>query len=441
MRNGNRWLVVVGLLTASVLFAISSQRGWFVFAKRSPIIQALFGNWDFVKSVTRDTGTYYRLKVKLTYKSEPEDFDIVVACNVLQTNYMDGGRTYEVGLTPSVFGRRMSDGKGLVVRPPDGCRGQTTENGGMPPDLLPLVVVYDNSETLAFGTAYLSDDAYESPLSVLKFGGAIVERADRAAFNQFRREQSNLVKRSSYHTPSGLAGLKQYDLPAARIPMGLGCYGYARFRLFGAGQERAREFWPAGRPRYWLPATPEDRELIHPNKYGRPTLTDHEEAMPIPSNLVLSDLDYSTADRGLPRRHPAEWRAAGQGARPIAPSYYPDIGGWITLPWPADPAARAEALFQQGPRVEASIDFRDGITRGFGYCRPIPEEFPTATVYPDPSKAPYASYVRLPATNFVDGIKIVSHWTGIGRPPLIVERDEFIFKQFMIRLPSTRGDV
>src|SRR5262249_39592566 len=57
----------------------------------------------FTKSVEVDRSTYFRLKVKLAYKGEPQDFDIVVGCNVRQTNYKDGGRTVEVGLVPTVF--------------------------------------------------------------------------------------------------------------------------------------------------------------------------------------------------------------------------------------------------------------------------------------------------------------------------------------------------
>jgi len=157
----------------------------------SDIGQALLGHWSFVRSIENDRGTYYRLKVKLTYKGEPQDFDVVIGCNVHQINYKDGGRTYEVGLVPTVFGRRMSDGKALVVRPPAACKGQTTANRGVAPDLLPLVVVYDDAKTLSFGTAYLSEDAYDSPLSVLKFGGAKIEKATRDDFDEFRHTQTN----------------------------------------------------------------------------------------------------------------------------------------------------------------------------------------------------------------------------------------------------------
>ncbi len=424
------FFLLLAAIAALVLVAFS--------LRQSPIAQALLGNWDFVKSAQRDTGIFYRLKVKLTYKGEPQDFDIVVACDWHQTNYMDGARTVEVGLTPSVFGRRMSDGKGLVVRPPTFCRGETTENGDVAPDLLPVVVVYDDAETLAFGTAYLSDDAYDDQLSVLKFGGATIEHADRAAFEQFRREQPNLVTRSAYHTVDG--GLKQYGLPAARIPMGIGCYGYARFRLFGAEKDHAHDLWPADQPKYWRPATQQDAEAIDPHPhYGRLGLTDRDGATPQPFDLITSQLDVQTPSRGLPRLHPLPWSRREPGV--IAPSYYPDIGGWIALPWPADPVARAEAILRDGPHVGASIDFREGATRGFGYCRPIPQRVPADVVYSDASKAPDVPYVNRPQINLVDGVEVANRSHGWNSPSLIVERDEFIFLQFGFSLGSTGGDV
>jgi hypothetical protein len=125
----------------------------------------------------------------------------------------------------------------------------------------------------------------------------------------------------------------------------------------------------------------------------------------------------------------------------VPPSYYPDIGGWIALPWPADAAARGEALLRSGPHVEASIDLRIGATRGLGYCRPSPPDFPTGVEYPDPFKAPRAAYFRWPATNLVDGVEVVNASSGGARPPIIVERDEFVFRQFFIRLPSFKGDM
>jgi hypothetical protein len=207
---------------------------------------------SFVKSVEEDHGTYYRLKVKLTYKGEPQDFNIVVGCNVREIIYKDNSSTYEAGLIPTVFGRRMSDGKGLVVRPPNACDGQTTANGEVQPDLLPVVVVYDDAETLTFGIAYLSEDAYKNPLSVLKFGGATIEKATRAEFDEFRRAQPNLVKRESYHsTLDSDTELKRLGFTHLTRSFGNNCQGYMRFRIPTELRELVRQRWPESRPKYW----------------------------------------------------------------------------------------------------------------------------------------------------------------------------------------------
>ena len=134
----------------------------------------------------------------------------------------------------TVFGRRMSDGKGLVVRPPDACQGQTTANGKVQPDLLPVVVVYENAETLDFGIAYLSEDAYESPLSVLKFGGATIEKATRPSLMRFRRAQKNLITRAYLlDRGAGADVLKQMGYRPEVPSVGRHVRSYERFRLSG----------------------------------------------------------------------------------------------------------------------------------------------------------------------------------------------------------------
>src|SRR5579863_4883630 len=217
---------------------------------RSELGQALLRHWSYVQSIVDDHGTYYRLKVKLTYWGVPEDFDIVVGCNVHIINYKGGGgSTYEVGLVPTVFGRRMYDGKALVVRPPSACRGETTANGKVQPDLLPLIVVYDNADTLDFGIAYLSEDAYESPLSVLTFGGATIEKATRAEFDEFRRTQTNVVTRELYHSTMG--DYRQQGLKYVEGRFAYTCEGYTRYRLPDEIRTLSTKYWPEDRPEYW----------------------------------------------------------------------------------------------------------------------------------------------------------------------------------------------
>src|SRR5262245_1146013 len=122
-------LVLAGLLAVAIVFAAQSNFG-----------QALFGRWTFTKSVTNDRSRFYRVIVNLAYKGEPQAFDIVVGCNVKLTTYRDNSRTSEIGLIPQVFGRRMKDGKAVVIAPPRACNGETTANGGVQPDLRPIII-------------------------------------------------------------------------------------------------------------------------------------------------------------------------------------------------------------------------------------------------------------------------------------------------------------
>jgi hypothetical protein len=152
----------------------------------------LFGGLSFTKSVEvtapdQDRSYYYRFKASYAYKGEPLDFDIVVGCNVRVTTYKDNDRTVEIGIAPMIFGLKMKDGRGVVVRPPEACQGETTENGKVPATLLPLVVTYENADQPWIGLAYASEDAYESPISELKFFGATISRATREEWQEWRR--------------------------------------------------------------------------------------------------------------------------------------------------------------------------------------------------------------------------------------------------------------
>jgi hypothetical protein len=216
----------------------------------------LSGRWSNVKSVEVDRGTYFRLKVKLTYKGEPQDFNIVVGCNVRNIRYKGGGRTYEAGLIPTLHGRAMSDGKAVVIRAPNACDGATTANGHVPEAFMPVIIVYDDAMALTFGTAYISDDAYESPLSLMTFDRAIVEKASRAEFDDFRQNgPPNVVTRSAYH--SGRTPPKRLEEMGIQEGIGIArhCDTYARFALAPIAREVLKEYWPQDRPRYWAVPT------------------------------------------------------------------------------------------------------------------------------------------------------------------------------------------
>jgi hypothetical protein len=394
---------------------------------------------SFVKSIEEDHGTYYRLKVKLAYKGEPQNFDIVVGCNVRVINYKGGGgNTYEAGLIPTVFGRRMSDGKGLVVRPPNACDGETTANGQVQPDLLPVIVVYDNADTLDFGTAYLSEDAYGSPLSVLKFGGATIASASKAEFEEFRRIQSNLVTRASYHSALSPADvLKRMNIERVPKPWANVCEAYQRYRIPENLRSLVRRDWPEGHPKYWQSGTPageiELRSAIMSSKRLQSDRKNDALRLPArfrgPSDGAV-DLGLATRAGGGFVSSTRNWAFPG--------AYYPATDDYRIDQWPADRNEWAGYITSRQTFADIDIDYRNGLTRGFAYC--YKRVFPKQELR--------RGLLEKRVVGRIDGQTIVSRrpQSAMLNPPSEVptwlfERDEYGFVYFEINLESTRGDV
>jgi hypothetical protein len=247
MKSDYRWLLAV-LVLFGVLFAIKALGE-----------QGRLGRWSFTKSVdVKSAGdnraTYFRLKVNLAYKGEPLDFDIVVGCNVRVTTYKDNDRTVEVGVAPMVYGLKMKDGRGVVVRPPEACDGQTTENGKVPKALLPLIATYENADAPWFGLAYASEDAYDSPISELKFFGATIGNATREEWQEWRRTEA--PKNFITYEILGINEKNRWEQPRWKPgyrAMGSICAGVSRVHLPEPVRDAIRPYWPASKPDYWYP--------------------------------------------------------------------------------------------------------------------------------------------------------------------------------------------
>jgi hypothetical protein len=360
-------------------------------------------------------GPYYRVKVNLTYKGTPQNFDFVVACSATITRRVDG-TTYEVGLTPTLFGRRMADGKGLVIRPPTKCRGETTENGKVPKNLLPMVVVYDDADTLAFGTAYVSKDAYTNPLSVLEFKGATISSATAEEFEEsHERGEKNLVTREQYHSytmdPDRM--WKEMGLKLTEYRMGIGCLTYSRLEIPEKNREAVRAGWPSHHPKYWKPE-------------GNPF-----------RNFGIRSLD-------LNRKSPLEGNVGG-GARysdVFYPPFYPVRTIDAEFPRKLSDEELQAKLAQRPTPPGMIIDFKGGRSVGFAYCYstshtfgPVVkirfgevEGYPSMPVVTDEQDKPV----------LIDSIS--PHKIGHA-PTFIIENDEYIFIVAGFGLGSTRGDI
>lgn len=392
------------------------------------------GRWSFTQSVSTDTGTYFRLQVRVAYKDEPVDFDIVVGCNVKRTGYRDGSSSVEVGMVPVVFGKRMPDNKGLVVRAPDACGGRYIKEGWIPPDLLPVMVVYDDADTLAFGTAYMSEDAYDSPLSELRFGWAEIKAATREEFEAFRKEQTNLVGRNAFHSARmGTKLLRSHGLELT-VPFGNTCYAYSRFRIPEELREQVRQAWPADRPRYWWPGyTPPFDLLDKPLQRdigGKP-------------RRFAEWMGSSTAEGGIGRAD-----GGGRIRAPVlaalatpAPSFFPLFSDIRAGEWPLKMEEWPAFMKRKAPFIGERIDFRDGETRGLAYCyRPQPPDSTNLTS--EERTNIVKSQASAAAIRLLDSDKITNSPTTMSwNLNLFVERDEFFFRKTSISLEGTGSDV
>lgn len=152
------------------------------------------------------------------------------------------------------YGLRMKNGRGVVVRPPQACQGETTDNGKVPAALLPLVVTYENADQPWFGLAYASEDAYASPMSELKFFSATISKATRDEWQEWRRTEA--PKNFVTYELLGMNEKDPWDLPrwkpGYRV-MGSICTGFAWVKFPAPVRDAIRSYWPVSKPNYWHP--------------------------------------------------------------------------------------------------------------------------------------------------------------------------------------------
>ncbi|BAV46086.1 hypothetical protein MesoLj113a_38220 [Mesorhizobium sp. 113-1-2] len=396
--------------------------------------QLLAGRWTFTEKAIVDRGTYFRLKVDFAYKGEPLRYDLVVGCNVLNIRYKDSSSTYEAGLIPTVWGQRMSDGKAVVVRAPDACRGDTTANGGVPVDFLPVMVVYDNADTVAFGIGYMTDDAYRSPKSVLRFDKATVERATRAEFDTFRATgPQNIITRSEYHSVQNDHHLASLSLPRTYPAFGRHCYAYSRWKLTEPEREIVRKYRPDG-ARYWT-FSDVKKQGAYANEIREARIKEQKQLRDDGLALELNG-GFWQPDVGALRRDGVQLVGL-RGSTERAAAFYPADTLMSQDKWPVEPRARTAAYETLQSVQSVNVDIGNEQSRGFAYC--YAEEFPLRDNF-------FSKTGTLPATATIDGTISVTnadeHWRGFSSMPLyIFESDEYVLEGTIFNLESTGGDV
>lgn len=343
------------ILAAIVLIGLASQN------EKVRFVLAL-GGWSFTRSVAvkspgDERATYYRLLVNLAYKGEPLNFDIVVGCHVRITTYKDNDRTVETGVAPMAFGLKMKDGHAVVVRPPEACRGETTENGQVPKTLLPFVVTYENADEPWFGLAYASEDAYDSPLSELKFLGASISNATREEWQVWRRTEA--PKNFVTYALLGLNPRNMWDFPkwtpGYRV-MASSCLAASWVKIPEAIRDVVRPFWPSDKPVYWYP-NEETRQALWHSAY------DPKNPPLFEGNRFRDYLEKSLEAEGLARRQPG---AEISYKHRVVGDLYPIRANLSLNELDAKVVSGDKpAISSQSRRIDAEVSPE---RRGFAYC-------------------------------------------------------------------------
>jgi hypothetical protein len=217
-------------------------------------------------------GTYFRMKVHLTYKGKPVDIDFVGGCGTRYINYAYGGTTEEpVSMSAAVFGAKMPEGHAVTIKTYDErfkspCEGGTTANGDFEKDWLPLIVWYERDDEFAHGIGYVTQDAYENPNAKFGFRSATVEHATKEEFEAFMRNGPHNLLPS--HLTDWLTHLDAPDFKSVQdvkpdyIKNPAKAWTYAdrpicrsvrKVPLTAAQRDQVRRMWPSDHPNYWAP--------------------------------------------------------------------------------------------------------------------------------------------------------------------------------------------
>jgi hypothetical protein len=368
-------------------------------------------------SSTEDRSVFYRLVSKYQHADEIVDFDIVVGCAVRVTRWGDGDKSYDAFRDPAVYVKATKDGGAVLQIVPGACRGETTENGEVPDDFLPGAIWFDRADDLSLGIAYVTEDAFESPRSKLKFLGATIVPATRTDYVAFEP-----IAAKNLMDPRPLFAF--LPLPTAeeikehlgdrraltKVWPGMDCHAVLRLHLTDPAERAVvAEYWPDSRPLYWMPS---DRDLEELGKkigiYNRVTVDGRKAG-------AYSKLTYNTAD-GFPTR--AQGGILGSRHKP-----------WDKLPPTVFPVRRDEGVpwvtqdFLTAATVYRDVELAGDETRGFAYCYArIPGQ-----------SLGVPAYVNGEFETRIDGSPIFGELSDMrtprDRPWPFFERDEFFYYQ------------
>ena len=310
-----------------------------------------------------------------TYNGEPVTLDFVNACGGSLTIYKDNDRSEDIFTGPQLYGVKLSDGKALVAKGAY-CGYSDRKDSGWPPDLMPLVIVYDNSETLESGYAYVSNEAYERPNSPLKLVKArITPVSPGEAADLLKNQKPNVVRSWNIQSPWSVRDFKKLN-PGKRPAIGVNCEGFMKLPVPSDVVGELRKHWPESLPRYWVPREEGDdrgegkqyqalaERFRFSHLYGGPTIRDGIE---VPGRDITDYLRQGVPTRTDGGSSGANWdHGKGFENNPrrrnlyIAPPFYPLIR--------IDEKFGARVNFENLGDFHFKVETEGDAKRGLLYC-------------------------------------------------------------------------
>jgi len=197
-------------------------------------------------------GNFFRVTAEVVYKGKPTTISYVAGCSLKSSRQIDGDRSVDgAAIVPMLWGERMPDGGAVVLQTPQVCGGQTTANGKVPPTFMPLIVHFENADEPWFGRAYMSDDAYDQPKSVMKFLSARIDDATGDDWDRWRKTDSprNTVRYELTELTKDWFTRKEWKPGTRWMPMR--CFYASILRVPSSVQGTLGGFWPRNRPLFW----------------------------------------------------------------------------------------------------------------------------------------------------------------------------------------------
>ena len=252
-----------------------SRKGWMLVLGFCGLLALIWiGRSHFTpapREIAGRTPVYFRFQADYSHKGEAIRFDYVVACRISVPLDRAGEIMSEGNYAPKFFIKATSDDGALMVRTPRACReNHTTESGGVPDDLFPFVVWFDDVEDLSFGLGYATEDAYESPQAKVAVHGARISAATQEDWKRWRTEaEENYQPQGMIPGPWGYSYWNGYvrgnkdPYDPSKLQIASWCDGYIRLKLPADVSAKVRAEWPEARPRFWMLSAENNSQLIH----------------------------------------------------------------------------------------------------------------------------------------------------------------------------------